>query len=308
MFRTIVIPLAICLFPLAAIIGAFEGFRRYQRRNDRRSPFTKALLRPPGHTLALQLDDMRWGVVEAVAISMSIPGFIYALYLQQRVSGNEPDGSLTIIYLLIALAVFAYALKKGLPLFGKAGRRLRLGLEAEQAVGDALLDLGREGFWIFHDVPGGDTFNIDHVAVGPSGVFVIETKGRPKLGRDETEGHRVRFDGSNLIFPAWRESEPIKQARMNARWLQDWLRSAVGESVFVRPVVALPGWFVERTTGDDPLLVLNEKQLAPFLANQKGGGLNVTLTRRIAHQLDGRCRDVKLKAYVNADQRAADRR
>jgi hypothetical protein len=50
-----------------------------------------------------------------------------------------------------------------------------LGERSTSAVLDALRD---EGFTAFHDVrwPGGQRTNVDHVVVGPPGVFVIDTK------------------------------------------------------------------------------------------------------------------------------------
>ena len=38
----------------------------------------------------------------------------------------------------------------------------------------------RDGFAVFHDVPGDKAFNVDHVVIGPQGVFAVETKGRGK--------------------------------------------------------------------------------------------------------------------------------
>ena len=45
----------------------------------------------------------------------------------------------------------------------------------EQATGKQLTKLEREGWVILHDVPQGSG-NIDHVLVGPGGVFVLDSK------------------------------------------------------------------------------------------------------------------------------------
>lgn len=58
-------------------------------------------------------------------------------------------------------------------------RRKRLGWEGELATGEQLNRLYAQGYDVFHDIDGGG-FNIDHVAVGPAGVFAIETKARVK--------------------------------------------------------------------------------------------------------------------------------
>jgi Nuclease-related domain len=56
--------------------------------------------------------------------------------------------------------------------------RLLDGTQAEEAVGQTLDELVREGWTVMHDIedPGG---NIDHIASGPAaGVYLIETKAR----------------------------------------------------------------------------------------------------------------------------------
>jgi Nuclease-related domain len=64
------------------------------------------------------------------------------------------------------------------------GRWLR-GAEGEEAVGQILEGLGGDGWHVIHDVTFGRG-NIDHVVVGPGGVFAVETKshgGRISLER-----------------------------------------------------------------------------------------------------------------------------
>jgi nuclease-like protein len=51
------------------------------------------------------------------------------------------------------------------------------GAEGEEVVGKVLEDLGKEGWCVIHDVSFGRG-NIDHIVVGPGGIFTIETKSR----------------------------------------------------------------------------------------------------------------------------------
>lgn len=173
---------------------------------------------------------------------------------------------------------------------------LRLGYEGEMAVAQELNQLMRQGVILFHDVPGAG-FNIDHVLVGPNGVYAIETKARMKPKRDKgKDDAKVVFDGKSLAFPTWKETEPVEQAAYQAKWLSKWLSSAVGETVDARPALALPGWFVERT-GRSDVAVFNPKT-AGFLA--KGWlkePLSTAQVQRIEHQLDQRCRDVESSIY-----------
>ena len=63
------------------------------------------------------------------------------------------------------------------------------GADGERATAAALDALPKDTWTVFHDVrwPGRKFANIDHVAVGPSGIFVIDAKrykGRPRLQVD----------------------------------------------------------------------------------------------------------------------------
>ena len=52
--------------------------------------------------------------------------------------------------------------------------RLRKGISGEEAVADALAGLP-SSYWVLHGVPTGHG-DVDHVVIGPTGVFALETK------------------------------------------------------------------------------------------------------------------------------------
>jgi hypothetical protein len=105
----------------------------------------------------------------------------------------------------------------------------------------------------------------------------------------------VKYDGNCLRFPNGTDVESLEQARRQAEWLSKWLRRAVGEAVAVRPVVVLPGWFVERTaTGGIP--VINPKNFRLIAKPRNGSHLSEIMISRIVHQVERKCRDVEPKA------------
>ena len=123
---------------------------------------------------------------------------------------------------------------------------MRLGYEGELITAQELHKLMPEGNYVYHDFPA-DNFNIDHVVVGPAGVFAIETKARSKrTSGDKTKEARAEYNGKEIIFPGFVDRSYLDQARRQAKWLAKWLKSATGEPVSVFPVVSLPGWYVER--------------------------------------------------------------
>jgi hypothetical protein len=154
-----------------------------------------------------------------------------------------------------------------------------------------------EGYRVFHDFPA-EKFNIDHVVVGRSGVFAVETKGRskPTTGNGSADAEVV-YDGDTLRFPGWSENKPIAQTKNQADWLRKWLSDATGESVRIFPVLALPGWFVKRVKPNG-IAVLNPKTFLSYARNVKTDPLSDQEIKRIVHQLEQRCRDVAPRAYT----------
>jgi len=109
------------------------------------------------------------------------------------------------------------------------------GAVGEEKVGEILAAL-TEGYVVLHDVacPYG---NIDHVVVGPNGVFAVETKshaGRVKMA-----------DGKLLVNGELPEKDFIAQALRNALWLRYLLKEKLGLEIFVQAMVVFSRAFVE---------------------------------------------------------------
>jgi len=146
-----------------------------------------------------------------------------------------------------------------------------------------------EGCVVLHDFPA-DGFNIDHVIVAPNAVFAVETKSRKKPGEKGRDSARVDYDGKELRFPGWVETEPLEQARRQARWLASFLASGAGDTVPVIPVLAFPGWYVEmaqEARGAD-VIVNNCRNPGFLLKLRSGAGLDASLQRRVVHALTER--------------------
>lgn len=259
---------------------------------ERRSPLTVDLLRSPGYTLREQLDDLRSDVGSEITVLAFIGMMPLAFfYVQSRLMERMPALWVHVVVFTAATLFIVYRVRL---LLRQSIRmdKLRLGLDAELAVGQELDQLMRQGAAVFHDFPA-EKFNIDHVVVSRGGVFAVETKGRPKpKDMEGREAAMVRFDGRALAFPKWTETKPIEQAERQARWLQDWLSKAVGEPVYVTGAVALPGWFVEHK-GHGPVWVFSGRNLGFLVRPRNREPLSDKLVQQIAHQVEQRCRTVK---------------
>lgn len=283
------------LGPMFALNWIAGAARRWFHSSNRRNPLTSGLLRGPGHTLREQLDDARLDMMGYVSVSSAMPLFAAALYFAYR-ELSVPNAPKWWFFALLGFGALAFGAYKIVRLVERA-RNLRLGLEAETAVGEELNLLMKQGFGVFHDIPGDKAFNVDHVVVGPNGVFAIETKGRAKLARKgDKSAYSVELRDERLHFPDWAGREPLDQATRNADWLRKWLSSAVGEPISVKPVLVFPGWMVERK-GKSDVAVISGKECVGYFPKAKFATLSPKQMQQIAHQLDARCRDVEPSTY-----------
>jgi len=173
-----------------------------------------------------------------------------------------------------------------------------LGYFGERIVAEHLEPLKGKGWRILHDVPfenNGTKFNLDHIAIGPQGVLAIETKTRRKgSARPGFEDHKVYFDGRDLEWPWGNDNHGLEQAERNAVELTKVIKDETGEHIQARPILTLPGWFVESRPSSDTRFcrVTNPKGLAKFIATGPAV-LDAAKIAAIATKLEPRCRDVE---------------
>jgi hypothetical protein len=290
------------LYVVVAIVLAmgpvilFLLWSRWKRR-EKRSPICRNILRGPGESLRLKIAQLAEQIEEQMVLLVLAPALLSGFILGTGfVKGNNPTLS-SYLTLVILLSIFVPIPLVKIIRRSQDRANYQLGLDAELAVGRELNLIMREGFYVFHDFPE-EHNNIDHVVVGPSGVFAVETKGRskPDKGRGVLDA-KVIYDGETLCFPdKANEIAAIQQARKQASTLSKWLSSAVGESVKVRSALALPGWFIERKKPDDLILLYGKSD--NYARSLKGPEiLSENMIKRIVHQLDTKCRDVEPIAY-----------
>ena len=176
--------------------------------------------------------------------------------------GTPPSPEIYTIAAAMAIAFLAYRLSQA----ASRNRRLTQGLQGERAVGQFLDHLRAKGYQVFHDIPA-EGFNVDHVVIGRTGVFTVETKtwSKPSRGRAQ-----LRFDGRHI----YRENgqaitRPIEQARAQAAWLRNLLLEGTGKELRVFPIVAIPGWYIDQPRAAlQDIWVLEPKALVKFLQNE----------------------------------------
>lgn len=112
----------------------------------------------------------------------------------------------------------------------------QLGSWGEQSTGKALRALEREGWLLLHDLPEGRG-NIDHIAIGPPGVFLLDSK---RLDGVATVGDDGRVDVTSFDDPDLRyEFTGTDHVVALAARTHDRIRSVRRISIWVTPVVVL---------------------------------------------------------------------
>ncbi len=248
----------------------------WQRNRNRTEAFDNSdIARYPGQSLDQKINDLIFDLNTSLMQVLICGGVLAFIYNSEL---NLATKSLTYVLLTIYMVPF---LRKARQQFVELAN-YRNGSKGEKAVGECLSELIRYNWHVFHDVPA-KGFNIDHVIVGPKGVFAIETKYRKKLKAND--GHRVVFNGQQLNFPNWIEKKPLEQALRQSKWIEKELTSSTGNTVNVGSVLALPGWYVERTSGKCAVSVMNHKLLSNPNSFKPVQVLSEAQIKAICHQL-----------------------
>lgn len=216
----------------------------------KRSPLKRKPLRQAGQSV----EEKRIEIIFDMLGDYMIAAFavLYALFEWLRVWQNA--GFHPWFWTVMAVIAVIWAARRFYAA-RKENRQYLEGRDGERLVAERLEELRNAGFHPLHDIVAGN-FNIDHILVGPTGVFAIETKTMHKRGGVD---EKAEFTGTEIVVHgASLPRNPIAQAQANANWLRDFLRESTGRSFAVTPVVILPGWYVTPRVPMRDVIVLND--------------------------------------------------
>ena len=134
------------------------------------------------------------------------------------------------------------------------------GAKAEQAVAEALESLP-DDYFVFHDLefPG---FNIDHVVLGPNGIFLVETKSQKG---NITQDHDTLLRNGRKFFKDF-----LKQCWSQAYSLRDHLGPEKLNGLSIKPILCFARGFVRIRGPVRDVAVLNVGYLRPYILSQRG--------------------------------------
>ena len=150
-------------------------------------------------------------------------------------------------------------------LIARRSDRAERGADAEVVVAQLLRGLPKE-YHVFHDLVF-EGFNIDHVVIGPTGVFIVETKSHRR---------KVSAKGEALLLNGRAFEKPIlNQAWSEAFTLRDRLPQINRKPCSVQPILCFPNAFIEVQGPVKGVIVVSRQ----FLLRVMTGRRAVTLSQ-----------------------------
>lgn len=276
--------LLVLLISMLTPVGVVFLYLRKIQRADRRNPLTDDLLRLPAESLTEQQRDLALDLLSIMTLSLAVPAIALLSLMSFWIDPNKVTfGVIPLLAVVAIVGTMGWAMKKTWALI-QSLHKVRAGIEGELATAQLLTPLLAEGWQLFHDIPG-KRGNIDHVLVGPGGVYTIETKFRSKPSSIKgKEGATARYDGEAIHFPTGKDALAIQQAAAVSHELARQLSGRLGKSIPVTPVVSLPGWLVSSSVRPtrDQVLVINPKFHGLFKRSQ---ALDSILQKQVCHAL-----------------------
>ncbi|HJT82512.1 MAG TPA: nuclease-related domain-containing protein [Chthoniobacterales bacterium] len=248
-----------------------------RKKNTSRAPVEGPMRRLPGQSIREErerlFDDRVMGYFFAILVAWL---FAFWQWLYKWVGSKPVPEVATTVAVLISIYC-AYRLWR----FRSDFRNLNLAEKGERRVSELLRVLRDKDYITFDDLVLNNC-NIDHVVVGPGGVFAIETKARSIFGNG-----RVSFGDQGRLQIGGRDTlgDPLKQARTSAALVSGELDRYLRRQIWVIPVLIFPGWQIEPPKFGNDVFVLNERAISEFFKSRPAK-LNSSEIREICSHLD----------------------
>jgi hypothetical protein len=262
---------------MAGIIWLVIIRPRKREQAQGRAPFTERTLRPPGESLRQKIQELDDQIDDWLLWLFIPPAAALGCAFGEGTASSWGVRTIGLAWVAIFACV---AVSFRIRALSRERANYRLGFDGERQTAQHLIPLIANGCQVFHDVPfadaNGKIFNIDHIVAGATGIFAIETKTRSKQA-----DHKVSYDGRQLHFPDFSESDSPNQIKANANTLSKELKRRTGENVKVIPILTLPGWWINRQVNDPEVAVLNSKEIRRHISSTPPAGLNEKLLNQI---------------------------
>lgn len=231
-------------------------------KSEKQSPLRRPPLRQPGQSLHEQADDL-WE--DKIQYHITLTLFLFALAFLEWWNWFFKVPHIPWVVTAMAVGYAVFAVIRVRPAYRRFCQ-LRLGRDGERTVGQELEKLREHGYRVYHDFLS-DKANIDHVVIGPTGVFTVNTKA---LSRPKSPDAKIGYDGKVVTVPGCKlDRDPIVQAKAERDEIRNWIRKYANRDAPVRPAVVFVGWYTERQPEGAEVWVLNTKGLVSFIQHER---------------------------------------
>jgi hypothetical protein len=194
----------------------------------------------------------------------------------QALTGERSDPR---FWLLLSLLVTVYGGLQTFRLYPQL-RRHRRGGRGQATVAEVLDRMQPKGFAAFNDLSEND-FDVDHIVVGPSGIYVMETKTRAVFGSGTID---YRNENELILGGRITDNHPLKQTRAAAEVVRNRLQEHFHQQYPVKPVVVFMGdWHVNRQANDVDVAVITASQLEAYFDRQQPELTSAEIAQVCAH-------------------------
>jgi hypothetical protein len=223
---------------------------------EKYDPILKNPLHNPGDSLYQELFGIfTEGILKWIVFLICIGSLMIQEWILWFMH-SPPNPALSTILFFVALPFCAYKIWVSI----RKSNNYKLGLKGERYMGEILNDVLPElGYHTIHDIFVG-RMNIDHVLIGPAGIFTIETKSARKT---RGENHPITHTEKGLMInnkPFGWGKKAIWEAEKEASYLKAILTKDDNQCPHIQPIVVYPTWDVIDDCKQN-VWVLNENYL-----------------------------------------------
>lgn len=219
----------------------------------------------------------------ALSLFVLLPLFASSQLLMRAVIGI--DLAVFVLLAFVMLAFVPLTLRKVVVEFNTKVAENRRAQKAEQEVRNVLANLDERQYAVFHGLYRGFG-DVDHVVIGPTGAFIIETKSNHGNVSIDERG-RLAIDHGGQPRKNYQ-----RQATQEAYQVKDYLvEHGIPEQLFVQSILAFPfadvpdGLHLGNTNTGSYIPILGSKAILQYIYQHKA---STTFTP----DLVGRCRAV----------------
>lgn len=173
-------------------------------------------------------------IVIGCSVLFALVGFLCGLGFSGR-STLQLLSLAGLLLLVFTIIILQRKIDKLLETRFRGARAWRRGAEGERVIAELLESDLPDDYFVFNDVRfPGRMANIDHIVIGPSGIYTINTKNWRGIVKWSEDGNTLMWNGEP------EKKRTAEAAQADALDVHDKLRVLMNRDFFVKPILVFP--------------------------------------------------------------------